>query len=47
MEGTVNHHILKLHNVRDNVADPDIWNYGFLVISVVMFIAGFYISRNK
>ncbi|MCR5862054.1 DUF2243 domain-containing protein [Flavobacterium sp. J372] len=47
VEGTVNHHILKLHNVRDNVADPDIWNYGFLAISVVMFIVGFFISRNK
>lgn len=47
VEGLINHHILKLHNVRENVADPDIWNYGFLAASAVLWIVGSYISKKK
>lgn len=31
VEGVINHHLLKLHNVRE-VADPLPWNLGFLAI---------------
>jgi uncharacterized membrane protein len=40
IEGIIDHQILKLHNVREVAADNDIWNYGFLGISVLfIFIA--------
>ena len=34
VEGIVNHHLLKLHNVRE-VADPLPWNLGFLLVAGV------------
>ena len=45
VEGIINHHILKLHNVRDNVADPDMWNYAFLLLSAMLLIAGWLLLR--
>jgi len=46
VEGTINHHILKIHNVRE-VQDPDPWNFGFLVISAFMVIIGLLIARDR
>jgi len=46
VEGIINHHILKIHNVRE-VPDPDPWNFGFLAISTVMVVAGFIISKHQ
>jgi uncharacterized membrane protein len=40
VEGTVNHHILGIHNVRDDVADPLWWNVGFLGLGVVLVLVG-------
>ena len=38
VEGVVNHHILKLHNVRE-VADPTTWNFAFLLLLGVLPLA--------
>lgn len=38
VEGFVNHHLLKLHNVRE-VADPEPWNLGFLLLLGVLPLA--------
>ena len=38
VEGVVNHHVLKLHNVRE-VADPTTWNLGFLLLLGVLPLA--------
>jgi uncharacterized membrane protein len=40
VEGVIDHHILKLHNVREISNYMDVWNYGFLAVSVLMVIAG-------
>ena len=45
VEGVINHHLLKLHNVRE-VADPTPWNVGFLVASVVLLAAGLALLRR-
>lgn len=37
VEGIIDHHILKLHNVRELSPDQDIWNYGFLALGVFYF----------
>lgn len=42
VEGLVDHHILDVHNVRDDVADPVPWNVGFLAISVALLLAGWW-----
>jgi len=38
VEGVVNHHILKLHNVKE-VADPTTWNFAFLLLLGVLPLA--------
>jgi uncharacterized membrane protein len=38
VEGIVNHHVLKLHNVRE-VADPTPYNFGFLLLGGLLPLA--------
>lgn len=40
IEGLINHHIFSLHNVRDNVANGDYYNYGFLLFSALLLLVG-------
>ena len=35
VEGLIDHHLLKLHNVKEISANPEIWNYGFLGLSII------------
>lgn len=46
VEGIIDHHLLKLHNVREITRYPDLWNYGFLVLSLFMIIAGYSLIRS-
>lgn len=41
VEGVIDHHLLKLHNVKEITAHPEVWNYSFLVVSFVMIVAGY------
>jgi uncharacterized membrane protein len=47
VEGIIDHHLLKLHNVREITAAPDLWNYGFLALSVGMILGGALLVRNR
>ena len=47
VEGLFDHHLLKLHNVRERTPDVDAWNYGFLLFSVALLLAGFFIARAR
>lgn len=40
IEGIIDHGLLKLHNVREQAADPSAWNQGFLVFAVALIVAG-------
>jgi uncharacterized membrane protein len=40
VEGVANHHLLGLHNVRDDVSDPLWWNVGFLALGAVLVVVG-------
>jgi uncharacterized membrane protein len=40
VEGVIDHHILKLHNVKEVSANPELWNLAFLGITIVMIIIG-------
>lgn len=46
VEGVFDHHLLKLHNVRERTPDVDAWNYGFLFFSVLLLAIGFVVARN-
>jgi uncharacterized membrane protein len=46
VEGLVDHHLLTLHHVRDDVDDPTPWDLGFLAISAVLVAAGVMLLRS-
>lgn len=46
VEGTIDHHILTIHHVRDDVADPLPWDLGFLALGLVLVTAGWWLYRR-
>jgi uncharacterized membrane protein len=40
VEGIIDHHILKLHNVLEISAYPDLWNYSFLLLGLILILLG-------
>jgi uncharacterized membrane protein len=46
LEGVVDHHILTVHHVRDDVEDPLPWDLGFLAVNVVVLVAGLLLARG-
>lgn len=47
IEGVIDHHLLKLHNVKEISSNPGFWNFGFLGLSVLMILLGFGIMRRR
>ncbi|HEY0030582.1 MAG TPA: DUF2243 domain-containing protein [Bacteroidia bacterium] len=47
VEGVINHHLLKLHNVNEFADNPSAWNLGFLVISLLLIIIGYAMVRTR
>lgn len=45
VEGVLDHHLLKLHNVRE-VTEPAAWNVGFLVVSALLLVVGLALARH-
>lgn len=46
VEGVVDHHLLRIHHVRDDVGSPLSWDIGFLVVSVLLVLAGWLLHRR-
>ncbi len=46
IEGVIDHHILKLHNVREVSSAPEVWNFGFLTFAVVLLAAGYGLQKR-
>lgn len=46
VEGLVNHQLLQIHHVRDDLGAPLAWDLGFLALSVVLLIGGWLLSRT-
>ena len=46
VEGIINHHILGIHNVRDDVATAWPWNVGFLIFGALLIIGGGLLTRS-
>ncbi len=44
-EGTVNHHLLGLHHVRDDLGGPLGWDLAFLASGVVLVAVGLVVAR--
>lgn len=46
VEGLVNHQLLGIHHVRDDLGGPLAWDLGFLVLSVMLVGAGWVLYRR-
>lgn len=47
VEGLIDHHLLKLHNVVEIAKDHSVGNLIFLGLSVVMVLSGFLMTNKK
>ena len=47
VEGTIDHQLLKLHNVKEISDNPESWNIGFLVLAVLLIAAGYLLARKR
>jgi uncharacterized membrane protein len=45
VEGVIDHHLLNVHDVRDDVADPLWWNVGFLAVGAALVLLGLALVR--
>lgn len=46
IEGVIDHHLLKLHNVREIAAKPEAWNAYFLCFSFLLLLAGYQLTKK-
>jgi len=45
-EGLVDHHLLGIHHVREDAADPLPWDLGYLVLGGVLLVVGWTLIRT-
>ena len=45
-EGLIDHHILQVHHVRDDLGGPLSWDIGFLLVSVLLIGAGWLLHQR-
>ena len=46
VEGIVDHHILSIHHVRDDLGSPLSWDLGFLAFGAALVVVGFALRRQ-
>jgi uncharacterized membrane protein len=46
VEGLIDHHILQVHHVRDDLGGPLSWDIGFLIVSALLIAAGWLLHRR-
>jgi uncharacterized membrane protein len=47
IEGLVDHQLLQIHHVRDDLGGPLAWDLGFLAVSVVLAVGGWFLQRGR
>jgi uncharacterized membrane protein len=47
VEGLIDHELLGIHHVRDDLGDPIGWDLGFLAFGAVLVLAGHVLSRAR
>ncbi|TNB70283.1 DUF2243 domain-containing protein [Arthrobacter sp. BB-1] len=47
VEGLVNHQLLQIHHVRDDLGGPLAWDLGFLAVSVALVVGGWLLYRGS
>jgi uncharacterized membrane protein len=46
VEGLVDHQLLGIHHVRDDLGGPLSWDLGFLALAVVLVVLGWLLARS-
>lgn len=46
LDGVVNHHVLGVHHVRDDLGGPLSWDIGFLVLGALLVAVGWALQRQ-
>lgn len=46
VEGLVDHHVLQIHRVRPDAANPLAWDIGFLALGAVLVVGGWLLQRS-
>jgi uncharacterized membrane protein len=46
VEGLVDHQLLGIHHVRDDLGGPLSWDLGFLALAVVLVVVGWLLARS-
>ena len=46
VEGVIDHQILGIHHVRDDLGGPLGWDLGFLALGVLLIVVGFALARD-
>lgn len=46
VEGLIDHQILRIHHVRDDLGGPLSWDIGFLVFGVLLIVGGWLLYRH-
>ena len=46
VEGLIDHHIIQVHHVRDDLGGPLSWDIGFLIISALLIAAGWLLHQR-
>jgi uncharacterized membrane protein len=47
VEGLVDHQLLGIHHVRDDLGGPIEWDLGFLLLGVLLLVGGLALSRPR
>lgn len=46
-EGIIDHHVFKIHNVRETIARQDLYNLSFIVYSLLLFFTGWLLYQSE
>jgi uncharacterized membrane protein len=46
VEGVINHQLLGIHHVRDDLGGPLSWDLGFLAVSCLLILAGWLVTAS-
>lgn len=46
IEGLINHQVLSVHHVRDDLGGPVSWDIGFLVFGALLIVVGWLVHRS-
>lgn len=46
-DSVFNHYIFRFHDVKEIDSDPELWNAGFLAVSIVLVATGWLVMKRK